>query len=167
MFREQFRFPFRAVRGTQSKSRAMARFLRIVSRCVATAVGRWTVILHTCSQCDDDDSKTALFTQVLVCLTERSKRQRNNASSMGNLLGKEKPLKEVLRENKRMITRAVRELDREKQGLEKEEKRLTMEIKKAARENQMASVKIMAKVRIIETNRLMIRCSIDSFVGAT
>ena len=86
---------------------------------------------------------------------------------MGNLLGKEKPLKEVLRENKRMITRAVRELDREKQGLEKEEKRLTMEIKKAASENQMASVKIMAKVRIIETNRLMIRCSIDSFVGAT
>ena len=47
MFREQFRFPFRAVRGTQSKSRAMARFLRIVSRCVATAVGRWTVIIHT------------------------------------------------------------------------------------------------------------------------
>ena len=66
-------------------------------------------------------------------------------NTMGNLLGKEKPLKEVLRENKRMITRAVRELDREKASLEKEEKRLTMEIKKAARENQMGSVKIMAK----------------------
>jgi charged multivesicular body protein 2A len=64
---------------------------------------------------------------------------------MGNLLGKNKPLKEVLRENKRMITRAVRELDREKAQLEREEKRLTMEIKKAARENQMTSVKIMAK----------------------
>jgi charged multivesicular body protein 2A len=57
-----------------------------------------------------------------------------------------KPLKEVLRENKRMITRAVREIDREKTGLEREEKRLTAEIKKAARENQMTSVKIMAKV---------------------
>lgn len=56
-----------------------------------------------------------------------------------------KPLKEVLRENKRMITRAIRELDREKAGLERDEKRLTMEIKKAAKENQMASVKIMAK----------------------
>ena len=66
---------------------------------------------------------------------------------MGNLLGKEKPLKEVLRENKRMINKAVRELDREKRGLENEEKRLTMEIKKAAKENQMQSVKIMAKVR--------------------
>lgn len=64
---------------------------------------------------------------------------------MGNLLGRDKPLKEVLRENKRMITRAVRELDREKIALEKEEKRLTIEIKKAARENQMGSVKIMAK----------------------
>ena len=66
---------------------------------------------------------------------------------MGNLLGKEKPLKEVLRENKRMITRAIRELDREKAQLEKEEKRLTIEIKKAAKEQQMSSVKIMAKVR--------------------
>jgi charged multivesicular body protein 2A len=65
---------------------------------------------------------------------------------MGNILGKEKPLKEVMRENKRTITRAIRELDREKVGLEKEEKRLTMEIKKAAKENQMQSVKIMAKV---------------------
>ncbi|KAG7338302.1 Snf7 family protein [Nitzschia inconspicua] len=64
---------------------------------------------------------------------------------MGNLLGKEKPLKEVLRENKRMITRAIRELDREKMQLEKEEKRLTIEIKKAAKEQQMTSVKIMAK----------------------
>jgi charged multivesicular body protein 2A len=65
---------------------------------------------------------------------------------MGNMFGKEKPLKEVLRENKRMITRAIRELDREKVGLEKEEKRLTMEIKKAAKEGQMSAVKIMAKV---------------------
>jgi charged multivesicular body protein 2A len=65
---------------------------------------------------------------------------------MGNVFGKDKPLKEVLRENKRTINRAVRELDREKAGLEREEKRLTMEIKKAAKEQQMGSVKIMAKV---------------------
>ena len=67
---------------------------------------------------------------------------------MGNVFGRDKPLKEVLRENKRMINRAVRELDREKVALEREEKRLTMEIKKAAKEQQMASVKIMAKVSI-------------------
>ena len=45
-----------------------------------------------------------------------------------------------------MINRAIRELDREKTGLEREEKRLTMEIKKAAKEGQMGAVKIMAKV---------------------
>jgi len=67
---------------------------------------------------------------------------------MGNLFGKEKPLKEVLRENKRMINRAIRELDRERASLEREEKRLTMEIKKMAREQQMGAVKVMAKVRI-------------------
>jgi len=66
---------------------------------------------------------------------------------MGNAFSSKKPLKEVMRENKRMVTRAIRELDREKAGLEREEKRLTMEIKKAARENQMSSVKVMAKVR--------------------
>lgn len=65
---------------------------------------------------------------------------------MGNAFGKEKPLKEVLRENKRTINRAVRELDREKTGLEREEKRLIMEIKQAAKEQQMGTVKILAKV---------------------
>mmetsp|Transcript_21406 Transcript_21406/g.29787 ORF Transcript_21406/g.29787 Transcript_21406/m.29787 type:complete len:224 (-) Transcript_21406:134-805(-) len=64
---------------------------------------------------------------------------------MGNIFGKDKPLKEVLRENKRMINRAVRELDREKAALEREEKRLTIEIKKMAKEQQMSAVKIMAK----------------------
>ena len=68
---------------------------------------------------------------------------------MGQIFGKEKPLKEVLRENKRMINRAVRELDREKAALEREEKRLQIEIKKAAKENQMGAVKIMAKVCVV------------------
>jgi charged multivesicular body protein 2A len=68
---------------------------------------------------------------------------------MGNIFGKDKPLKEVLRENKRMINRAVRELDREKAALEREEKRLTVEIKKAAKQQQMSSVKIMAKVSTV------------------
>ena len=64
---------------------------------------------------------------------------------MGGVFSKQKPLKEQLRENKRMITRAIRELDREKRSLEKEEQRLTIEIKKMAKENQMKAVKIMAK----------------------
>jgi len=50
-----------------------------------------------------------------------------------------------MRENKRMITRAIRELDRERAQLEREEKRLTIDIKKMAKEQQMGAVKIMAK----------------------
>jgi len=64
---------------------------------------------------------------------------------MGNMMGKDKPLKEVLRENKRMITRAIRELDRERAALEREEKKLTIDIKKMAKEQQMGAVRIMAK----------------------
>lgn len=64
---------------------------------------------------------------------------------MGNIYGKQKPLKEVLRENKRMIKRAIREIDREQLALEREEKRLVAEIKKNAKAGQMKSVKIMAK----------------------
>ena len=44
-----------------------------------------------------------------------------------------------------MITRAVRELDRERTGLEREEKRITADIKKFAKENQMGAVKTLAK----------------------
>jgi charged multivesicular body protein 2A len=43
---------------------------------------------------------------------------------MRNLFGKEKPLKEVLRDNKRTINRAIREIDRERYSLEQEEKRI-------------------------------------------
>lgn len=80
---------------------------------------------------------------------------------MGQVFGKEKPLKDVMRENKRMITRAVRELDREKMALEREEKRITMEIKKAAKEGQMQSVKIMAKVCMFVYRALRFPWEID------
>jgi charged multivesicular body protein 2A len=55
---------------------------------------------------------------------------------MGNLWAK-KPLREVMRENKRMINRAIRELDRERATLEKNEKKLIVDIKKFAKEGQM------------------------------
>lgn len=47
------------------------------------------------------------------------------------------PLAELLRENKRMLDRAIRELDRERMGLQQQEKKLIMEIKKMAKEGQM------------------------------
>ncbi|CAI5742369.1 unnamed protein product [Hyaloperonospora brassicae] len=64
---------------------------------------------------------------------------------MGNALGTKKTLKEQLRENKREINRAVRQLDRERTNLQLQEKKLIIEIKKMAKQGQIASVKIMAK----------------------
>uniref|UniRef100_A0AAV1TCM2 Uncharacterized protein n=1 Tax=Peronospora matthiolae TaxID=2874970 RepID=A0AAV1TCM2_9STRA len=53
---------------------------------------------------------------------------------MGNALGTKKTLREQLRENKREINRAVRQLDRERTNLQLQEKKLILEIKKMAKE---------------------------------
>jgi charged multivesicular body protein 2A len=63
---------------------------------------------------------------------------------MGNVFG-EKPLKEVLRENQRMIKKAIRELEKEIRTLESNEKKLIADIKKSAKGNQMGAMKVMAK----------------------
>eukprot|EP00400_MALV-I_sp_L67-5_P001216 gene1216-943_t len=47
--------------------------------------------------------------------------------------------------NKQLIRKAIRELNREKNGLERQEKKTINDIKAAAKKGQMASVKIMAK----------------------
>ena len=54
-------------------------------------------------------------------------------------------MEEQLKINKRMINRAVREMDREKAKLEREEQRITTEIKAQAKRNNTTTVKIMAK----------------------
>lgn len=63
-------------------------------------------------------------------------------SAIASLFGRKKPLKEVLRENKRTINRAVRDIEREKTNLEKQEKKLIGEIKKNAKAGQMGAVKV-------------------------
>ena len=44
---------------------------------------------------------------------------------------------ELLRENKRMLDKAIRELDRERLGLQSQENKLKGEIKKMAKQGQM------------------------------
>lgn len=61
------------------------------------------------------------------------------------LFGKKKTPAEILRENKRMLDKAIRELDRERMGLQNQEKKTIAEIKKLAKEGQMDAVKVMAK----------------------
>lgn len=61
------------------------------------------------------------------------------------LFGKKKTPAEMLRENKRMLDRAIRDLERERQQLQAQEKKLILEIKKTAKQGQMGAVKVMAK----------------------
>ncbi|EAZ03311.1 vacuolar protein sorting-associated protein 2 homolog 1 isoform X1 [Oryza sativa Japonica Group] len=56
---------------------------------------------------------------------------------MSFLFGKRKTPAELLRENKRMLDRSIREIERERQGLQAQEKKLITEIKKTAKEGQM------------------------------
>lgn len=64
---------------------------------------------------------------------------------MGNIFGKSLTLKEIVRENQRMLKKAIRELEREISALQNQEKKLVADIKKLAKQNQMSSVKVMAK----------------------
>ncbi|KAG4942436.1 hypothetical protein JHK85_047082 [Glycine max] len=44
-----------------------------------------------------------------------------------------------------MLDKSIREIDRERQGLQSQEKKLILEIKKSAKQGQMGAVKVMAK----------------------
>uniref|UniRef100_A0A8D8V7L2 Charged multivesicular body protein 2a n=1 Tax=Cacopsylla melanoneura TaxID=428564 RepID=A0A8D8V7L2_9HEMI len=61
------------------------------------------------------------------------------------LFGRKITPEEMLRKNQRALNKAMRDLDREKQHMEQQEKKLINDIKKMAKEGQMESVKIMAK----------------------
>jgi hypothetical protein len=56
---------------------------------------------------------------------------------------------ELLRENKRMLDRAIRELDRERMGLQTQEKKLIMEIKKMAKDGQMVGASVPPPSRLL------------------
>eukprot|EP00762_Andalucia_godoyi_P001860 ANDGO_06021.mRNA.1 Vacuolar protein sorting-associated protein 2 homolog 1 len=73
---------------------------------------------------------------------------------MSFLFGRKKSPKEVLRENKRLIDKSVRELERERMNLQRQEQRLIGEIKKAAKQNQMGAVGVMAKDLVRTRNQI-------------
>jgi charged multivesicular body protein 2A len=58
---------------------------------------------------------------------------------MSFLFGSSKTPAEKLKQHQRALNKAMRELDREKQGLEKTEKQLIADIKKGAKAGQMVS----------------------------
>jgi len=54
-------------------------------------------------------------------------------------------LQEQLRQNKRVVNRAIREMDRERAALEREKAKIERDIKKLAKQNEMAAVRVLAK----------------------
>ncbi|XP_054785803.1 vacuolar protein sorting-associated protein 2 homolog 1-like [Prosopis cineraria] len=64
---------------------------------------------------------------------------------MSFIFGKRKTPAELLRENKRMLDKSIREIERERQSLQSQEKKLIAEIKKTAKQGQMGAVRVMAK----------------------
>jgi len=65
------------------------------------------------------------------------------------LFGRKMTPDEMLRKNQRALTKAMRELDRERSKMEQQEKKIIADIKKMAKQGQMDAVKIMAKVSIL------------------
>ncbi|CAD5215197.1 unnamed protein product [Bursaphelenchus xylophilus] len=61
------------------------------------------------------------------------------------LFGKRKTPQELLKQNQRALNKAMRELDRERNRLEMQEKKIIADIKKMAKVGQMDSVRVMAK----------------------
>eukprot|EP00461_Guttulinopsis_vulgaris_P000350 UN00350 len=65
---------------------------------------------------------------------------------MGNLItGDEKTVKQVIRQHKRDIERAIRQLEQEHKRLEMQEKKSAMDMKKLAKENNPKALRLMAK----------------------
>jgi len=64
---------------------------------------------------------------------------------MSFLFGKKKTPAQMMRENQRLLQRAMRDLDRERAAMEKQEQKIIADIKKMAKKNEMGTVKIMAK----------------------
>mgnify|MGYP000341313979 FL=1 len=53
---------------------------------------------------------------------------------------------EILRENKRMLDRSIRDIERERTNLQAQEKKLILEIKKTAKQNQMVCGLSLARI---------------------
>jgi len=82
------------------------------------------------------------------------------------LFGKKLTPEEMLRKNQRALTKAMRDLDRERGKMEQQEKKIIADIKKMAKMGQMDAVKVMAK-DLVRTRRyvkkfIMMRAQIQA-----
>merc|ERR1712216_643467 len=93
------------------------------------------------------NSLCCIQTRVLVrcCCSLKSSDRYHHKITMWSLFQKKKTPSEILREHKRTLDKSIRELDRERTQMQNQEKKLTLEIKRTAKANQLGAVKVMAK----------------------
>lgn len=93
-----------------------------------------------------------------ACMQQQLKKEGNRLSAVQkvgeaplvmsgfmSIFGQGKTMKQMVRQQKRSVDKSIRELERERMGLERQEKKLVMEIKKMAKKNQLNAVNVMAK----------------------
>merc|ERR1712038_931910 len=90
-------------------------------------------------------SYTLIRTALTYLQTHKPKNQLNLTEMGLTDMFKRKTPAELIRENKRMIDRAIREMDRERVKMEQQEKKVIADIKKTAKTGQMDAVRVMAK----------------------
>merc|ERR1711959_864945 len=96
-------------------------------------------------------TSTSDFTRTLWGHAEHTRRylEKRRVTNTGILtmwlFSKKKTASEILREHKRTLDKSIRELDRERTQMQNQEKKLTLDIKRMAKENQLGAVRVMAK----------------------
>jgi len=63
---------------------------------------------------------------------------------MSFFFGRRKTPQEMLRQNQRALNKAMRDLDRERQHMEQQEKKIIADIKKMAKQGQMVLIYLVA-----------------------
>lgn len=71
---------------------------------------------------------------------------------MSFLFGRKKTPEEILKQNQRALNRVIRDLDRERVKLERQEKQIIADIKKMAQQGEISAVRVMAK-DLVRTRR--------------
>ena len=83
---------------------------------------------------------------------------------MSFLFGRRKTPQEMLRQNQRALNKAMRDLDRERQHMEQQEKKIIADIKKMAKQGQMVLVcllqhwhNVLLKVQFVTLNSCILK----------
>jgi len=101
----------------------------------------------TCPQIGHIPARDVTLPRARDAPIERRRRDATRHSITMWLFKRQKTPTELLRENKRMLDRSIREIDRERTSMMSQEKKLIAEIKRMAKANQMGAVKVRRSER--------------------